>query len=316
MSAPELAVALQIHQRTARGCCAACTPRTTHAGPGPRRRYRLTRRVAALGRRAIAHDELPILAAPWVATFATTIDRHAQLWIPCYSDVVCILDADPLGPVPKPMLGQLAPAHASAPGKALLAHRQPWRDSLLAGKLQRLTERTLTDPRDLAAELDRVRARGHATDTGEHDPNIRAIAAPVLLADEAIAALAVTLTADEPATLDLDALAAHTTRAAAALTRAARLPPLTPRPPPCSHAPPATTRRRRCRSCSLLSFGLPPGPTPYLPNPPPVHHQPSFLFGPRPRSRTPMVRGRGRGPNRPEPGWVSRRPGLVGSSLH
>jgi hypothetical protein len=31
----------------------------------------------------------------------------------------------------------------------------------------------------------------------------------------------------------------------------------------------------------------------------PVYHQPSFLFGPRPRSRTPMVRGRGRGPNRP-----------------
>jgi DNA-binding IclR family transcriptional regulator len=60
--------------------------------------------------------------------------------------------------------------------------------------------------------------RKHATDTGEHDPDVRAIAAPVLLADDAIAALAVTLTVDEPTALDLDALAAHTTRAAAALT--------------------------------------------------------------------------------------------------
>ncbi len=78
-----------------------------------------------------------------MATFAATLGRHAQLWIPCYTDVVCILDADPLGPVPEPMLGQLAPAHARAPGKALLAHRPPWRDSLLAGPPQRLTERTL-----------------------------------------------------------------------------------------------------------------------------------------------------------------------------
>ncbi len=225
LSAPELAAALQIHQRTARRLLRRLGAEDCAAlAPGPRRRYHLTRRLAALGRQAIARDELPILAAPWVATFATTIGRHAQLWIPCYADVVCILDADPRGPVPKPILGQLAPAHASAPGEALLAHRQPWRDSLLAGKLQRLTERTLTDPRDLAAELDRVRACGHATDTdtGEHDPHTRAIAAPVLLADEAIAALAVTQTADEPTTLDHDALAAHTTRAAAALTAAVR----------------------------------------------------------------------------------------------
>ena len=52
---------------------------------------------------------------------------------------------------------------------------------------------------------------------------------------------------------------------------------------------------------------------PYLPNlTSPVYHQPSFLFGPRPRSRTLMVRGRGRGPNRPPTpvsiGQLHRRP--------
>jgi DNA-binding IclR family transcriptional regulator len=221
LSAPELAAALQIHQRTARRLLRRLQAEDYAAlVHGSRRRYHLTRRLAALGRQAIARDELPVLAAPWVATFAASLGRPAQLWIPCYADVVCILQADPLGPVPKPILGQLAPAHASAPGKALLAHRQPWRNDLLARPLQRHTPRTLTDPRDLAAELDRIRANGHAADTGEHDADLRAIAAPVLLADDAIAALAVTLTADEPATLDLDALAAHTTNAAAALTRA------------------------------------------------------------------------------------------------
>src|SRR3954466_1306117 len=47
----------------------------------------------------------------------------------------------------------------------------------------------------------------------------------------------------------------------------------------------------------LLSLDLL-DPPPTFRIPPPVRHQPSFLFGPRPRSRTPMVRGRGRAPNR------------------
>jgi hypothetical protein len=66
-------------------------------------------------------------------------------------------------------------------------------------------------------------------------------------------------------------------------------------------APPAhlvlAPTRRRTHPCSI-SIPLDPGnhhPTPAVS----VHHRLSFLFGPRPRSRTPMVRGRGRGPNRP-----------------
>ena len=51
--------------------------------------------------------------------------------------------------------------------------------------------------------------------------------------------------------------------------------------------------------CCSFSDSRSPGPPTHLPNPPLVHHQPSSLFGPRPRSRTLMVRGRGRGPNRP-----------------
>ena len=56
----------------------------------------------------------------------------------------------------------------------------------------------------------------------------------------------------------------------------------------------ATVAFSRSPLLSLDSCTLPPPPIHS-----PVHHQPSFLFGPRPRSRTPMVRGRGRGPNRP-----------------
>jgi DNA-binding IclR family transcriptional regulator len=132
---------------------------------------------------------------------------------------VCILHADPGGSVPQRALGDLEPAHATAPGKALLAHRETWRESLLARPLHRHTPRTLTDPRELRAELDRVRAHGHAIDHGEHQEDAHAIAAPVFLADNAIAAITITLPAAEHATTDPDTLIAHTTSTASVLTR-------------------------------------------------------------------------------------------------
>jgi IclR family acetate operon transcriptional repressor len=199
MSVPELAVALQVHQRTARRLLRRLAAEDyVTLVPGARRRYRLTRRLAVLGRQAIAHDDVLGLAAPWVARLATQAGQPAGLWIPCYADVVCVLHAEPHDPTPEQMLRELAPAHASAPGKALLAHRERWRESLLAQRLRRCTPRTLTDPRDLVADLRRVRARGYATDTGEHDPDHRAIAAPVFQDHDPIAAIAVSVIDDAP----------------------------------------------------------------------------------------------------------------------
>jgi DNA-binding IclR family transcriptional regulator len=180
----------------------------------PRRRYRLTHRLAAMGRQAIAHDPLPRTAAPRLAALAAQTGQVATLWIPCYEHVVCILHTRPGQPPPQPILGALEPAHATAPGKALLAHRAAWRESLLDRPLQRYTPRTLTDPRDLAAELNRIRDTGHATDHGEHHEDVHAIAAPVFHHDEAIAAIAIALHAGDHASTDHDTLTVHLTRAA------------------------------------------------------------------------------------------------------
>jgi IclR family acetate operon transcriptional repressor len=220
LSAPELAAGVQVHPRTARRLLRRLeVERYVTNTDGGRRRYQLTHRLAAIGRQAIAHDPFVRAAAPWVAHLAAATGHIASLWLPCYADVVCVLDAEPGGPLPQPMLGDLEPAHATAPGKALLAHREAWRDCLLARPLQRHTARTLTDPRELRAELARVRARGHATDRGEHHEDVHAIAAPVFLADDAIAAITVSLPAAKHATTDPHPLIAHTASAAAALTR-------------------------------------------------------------------------------------------------
>jgi DNA-binding IclR family transcriptional regulator len=222
LSVSELAAAMQIHPRTARRLMRRLevdgyitTPESRY-----RRRYHLTHRLAALGRQALAHTDWPRHAAPWVATLAARTQRPASLWAPCYADVVWLLRADPGGPFPEPILGALAPAHASAPGKALLAHRPAWRQSLLAGPLQRHTSRTVTDPHELQAELDHVRDLGHATDHGEHDADVHAIAIAVILDDDAIAAISIDVAAAEQHTADPTPLVAHATRTAATLTDA------------------------------------------------------------------------------------------------
>jgi IclR family acetate operon transcriptional repressor len=49
-----------------------------------------------------------------------------------------------------------------------------------ASRLEPFTDRTTTDPRALAKELERVRASGVAEAIGEREPDLGALAAPVL----------------------------------------------------------------------------------------------------------------------------------------
>jgi DNA-binding IclR family transcriptional regulator len=71
----------------------------------------------------------------------------------------------------------------------LLAHRERWRESVLSVRLERYTERTVVDPATLRAELEDVRRRGYATEDGEFQPRVRAIAAPVVVGGETLASL-------------------------------------------------------------------------------------------------------------------------------
>jgi DNA-binding IclR family transcriptional regulator len=75
-------------------------------------------------------------------------------------------------------VGSRLPIHASALGKVLLAH-SPGTQRLVSEPLTSYTGRTITDPVGLAADLTTVRARGHALEFGEHQPDQAAIAAPI-----------------------------------------------------------------------------------------------------------------------------------------
>jgi DNA-binding IclR family transcriptional regulator len=77
-------------------------------------------------------------------------------------------------------VGRKTPLHCAANGKALLAFQpQPAIERVLAGPLPRFTDRTITDPTRLRAELDEVRRRGYAVALGEIEEGLNAVAAPV-----------------------------------------------------------------------------------------------------------------------------------------
>lgn len=88
----------------------------------------------------------------------------------------------PEAPRAKPLdVGFHEAAHASAYGKVLLAHMPDTdrREYLASYGLTRLTEHTITSPRDLEDELLEVRASGLATEAEQFQPDLACVAAPV-----------------------------------------------------------------------------------------------------------------------------------------
>ena len=73
-------------------------------------------------------------------------------------------------------LGRSVPLHCTALGKVLLASGAA---ALPAGRLARLTPRTITRRSELEADLSEVRRRGYAVTDEELEPGLIAVAAPV-----------------------------------------------------------------------------------------------------------------------------------------
>jgi DNA-binding IclR family transcriptional regulator len=76
-------------------------------------------------------------------------------------------------------VGSLLPLHASALGKALLAHHRYLLPELGAERLARFTAATVTNMDRLEREFDEIRTRGWASELGELYPGVASIAAPI-----------------------------------------------------------------------------------------------------------------------------------------
>ena len=113
------------------------------------------------------------------------------------------------------------PMHCSATGKALLSvSGAALLERAVAGGLEPVTARSITDPGELRAELVRTRRRGFAVDDRELDPDTRAVAAPVLdHLGEVVGALAVVAPAAQMPSAAVQEHARAVVLAARAVTR-------------------------------------------------------------------------------------------------
>jgi IclR family acetate operon transcriptional repressor len=191
LSAPQVAEALEIHPRTARRLLTRLTEDGwLTRGDDTRRVYSPTLRIAALAGHVVERNAVAEAAKPFVHGLNEEFGAAAHLMVPSYRWVLCIVHG--ADGEPRAGLHELAPCHATATGKVLLAWRDAWRESVLAAPLERATPLTEIDPaaiRDAAAQ---ARADGYATEDGEWRPGLRAVAAPVFAGTgDAFAALGV-----------------------------------------------------------------------------------------------------------------------------
>lgn len=127
--------------------------------------------------------DLPLSADEEMRKLNRETDEHVVLAVLDEAEVVFIKKIESRAPLTmRHQIGDRAPAHCTALGKAILAFLpEPGRAALIAGMhLPKLTERTIADPAALIRELDTVRRQGYAVADREEQPEVRGIAAPIL----------------------------------------------------------------------------------------------------------------------------------------
>ncbi len=122
-------------------------------------------------------DELITLARPTMQELSNATGETVNLAVPRTNTVVQVAQIDATF-----LLGTVnwvdvdVPPHCSALGKVFYATGAI---ELPTDGLERRTDRTITDPSDLARQLRQVRAQGYAVALGELEVGLDAIAAPV-----------------------------------------------------------------------------------------------------------------------------------------
>ena len=140
-------------------------------------RYRLGIRIVHLANALLARLDVRTVARPHLEQLVQSTGETATLSVPGEEDAVTI-DFVPsthqIQPVSR--LGRPSIAHATSAGKTMLAFSGR---TLPDAPLRAYTPRTITDPKELAVEIARVREQGWAQAIEEREPGLSAIAAPV-----------------------------------------------------------------------------------------------------------------------------------------
>lgn len=189
----------------------------------PRTRwYQLGLKILQLHAATVPAVRLATAARPHLCDLVQQSGERAHLAVYRGGAVVYIDNVDNTESLARYVpIGMQRPAHASALGKALLAHQSAEEiDAFLARHaLTRFNALTITEPNAFRRELAAVRQRGVALDQGERRDDVHCIAAPVFdETGQVVAAISVAGTPDRivPRVADLAVMVVLAARTASA----------------------------------------------------------------------------------------------------
>jgi DNA-binding IclR family transcriptional regulator len=144
------------------------------------RRYSLGPAVVRLSSIAMRRsDDLVALLSPTLEEIRNLTGETVSLHCRLGNERVCVTELVAQEPIRMESgIGRSYPIYAGAAGKALLAWLPEVFETIRDNLIQ-IGPATITDPRDLEAELERIRKRGYAVSESEVVPNAAAFAIPV-----------------------------------------------------------------------------------------------------------------------------------------
>ena len=161
-------------------------------------RYRIGWRVVAMHRTLTQTNELLEVADEAMRELLAQFNETMHLAALERGDVVYLkkVQGTRILQIGASGVGQRVVAHATGVGKVLLAHR-PWREVQRKIELEGmppLTPNSITNPEQLAAELEQIRQQGYAYDLEEGMLELCCVAAPIRdFSGEVVAALSISL---------------------------------------------------------------------------------------------------------------------------
>jgi DNA-binding IclR family transcriptional regulator len=174
------------------------------------RQYSAGLKIFELSQSVIASLQFTDVAQQPLRDLARTAQETIHLAVLDHYEVVYLQKFDSSPPVALySRIGRRAPAYCTGVGKLLLAHLpQSERTAYFQSvDLVPFTQKTITEPAVLRAELNRIKELGYSIDGMEHEDGINCIACPVKAhTGEVIAAVSITAPVFR---LDLDGLLGH-----------------------------------------------------------------------------------------------------------
>ncbi len=157
-------------------------------------RFALAPRTLQLGYSYLASQPITSLVQPRLTQLTQEFEGSCSVSVLDGTDVVYVARATGKGLTRDYMsVGTRFPAHATSPGKVLMAALPPAeiKKRLNGRKLEALTPHTISNADKLVQELEEVRRKGWAVNNQETSLGHRSIAVPLRIDDQVVAALGI-----------------------------------------------------------------------------------------------------------------------------